>query len=80
MHPGPAVMLLYFIPGIAAGAGVLIICIVIFELLLNGTEMEEYTYLRVVLLASIAAYLFILFCFILIVATNTIERMMTLIN
>ena len=80
MHPGPLIMLLYFIPGIAAGAGVLIICIVIFELLLNGTEMEEYTYLRVVLLASIAAYLFILFCFILIVATNTIERMMTLIN
>ncbi len=79
-HPGFGVMILYFVPGIAAGAGVLILCIVIFDLLLNGTEMEEYSYLRVVLLASVSAYLFILFCFILIVATTTIERMIILIN
>ena len=75
MHPGPLIILLYFIPGIAAGAGVLKLCILIFDLLLNGTEMEEYSYLRVVLLASVSAYLFILFCFILIVAATTIERM-----
>lgn len=76
MNPGLLTMLLYIIPGIFAGAGVLILCLVIIDLLLNGTEMEDYSYLRVVLLASIAAYLFILFCFILIMATNTIERMM----
>ncbi len=76
MHnPGPGLMFLYLIPVIAVGAGLLRFCILILDLLLGGTEMEEYSYLRVILLASIAVYLTVLFFFILIVLSAFIESL-----
>ncbi|MBL8008358.1 MAG: hypothetical protein JNJ56_12575 [Ignavibacteria bacterium] len=63
-NPGALIMFLYFVTGIAAGGIVLKTFIIMFDLILNGIEMEEYSYLRVVLLVSIAFYLFILIIFI----------------
>lgn len=76
MHnPGQGFKFLFLIPGIAAGAGLLKLCILILDLLLGGTDMEEYSYLRVILLASIAVYLTVLFFFILIVLSAFIESL-----
>lgn len=72
-RPGIVVMLLYLIPGIAAGAFVLKLFIIMFERILNGTEMEEYSYLRVVLLLSIVFYLFILMIFIFTILFSFLE-------
>ena len=51
--------------GIAAGAGVIKFEIFIFDKLLNGVEIEKYSYLRMILLISIALFFLILFFYLL---------------
>lgn len=62
-NPGVLIMLLYLATGTAAGGIVLKTLIIVFDRILNGIEMEEYSYLRVLLFVSIAFYLFILIIF-----------------
>jgi hypothetical protein len=51
--------------GIAASAGVIKFEIFIFDKLLNGVEIEKYSYLRMILLISIALFFLILFFYLL---------------
>jgi len=74
-NPGSGLLLLYIIPGIAAGAALLKFCIFIIEFFLGRIEIEEYSYLRMVLLVTIAAYFIILFIYIIVILTSLIGRM-----
>ncbi len=58
--PGILIQILFVIPSLISGTGVFLICIFIIELFLGKIDVEEYSYLRLVLLFSIAAYLIIL--------------------
>lgn len=51
--------------GIAAGAGVMKFEIFIFDKLLNGVQIEKYSYIRMILLISIALFFLILFFYLL---------------
>lgn len=73
-NPGTDLLLLYIIPGIAAGAVLLKLCVFMIEFFLSGIEIEEYSYLRMVLLVTIAAYFIILFFYILVILSSLIER------
>ncbi len=73
-YPGFWLLILYIIPGLIAGAGLLKLCISIVELISRGIEIEEYSYIRLVLLASIAVYLFILIFYTLLAVFMAIER------
>lgn len=76
--PGAVLLLIYIIPGIILGAGLLKVSIVIMEFLLGGVEPEKYTYLRIVLLISIVLYFIILLLFIIIMLISFIDRKMIL--
>ncbi len=73
-NPGTELLLLFIIPGIAAGAVLLKFCIFMIEFFLGGIEIEDYSYLRMVLLVTIAAYFIILFIYILVILSSLIER------
>jgi hypothetical protein len=55
-----SVLLLLIIPGTITGAGILRICILLINMITKGTEVEKYSYLRLVLFVSVLAYMFIL--------------------
>jgi hypothetical protein len=68
------ILIIYIIFGTVAGAGVLKLCIRVVELILNGTEIEKYSYLRLVLLVSILAFLSILIIYSFSFISAIIER------
>lgn len=67
-------ILFYSAWGIIVGAGVLTICILFIDLVLNGIEIEEYSYVRLVLLVSVVVYLLILFLYILFAFSTILEK------
>jgi len=72
--PGKLILLLYFIPGIIFGALILKFCISLTEIVIRGIEIEEFSYLRLVLLLSVAFFLLInVFYFILSVSNNILR-------
>lgn len=73
-EPSVGIMLIFIIPGIIAGAGLLKLSIYMLELLVSGIQIEKYSYLRMVLLISIAAYFIIMIIFVLTTLTSIIER------
>ena len=73
-NPDTLLLLIYIIPGIIVGAGLLKVSIVIMEFLLGGVEPEKYTYLRIVLLISIVLYFIILLLFIITILISFIDR------
>ncbi len=73
-QPGIWMLLLYFIPGMIIGAGLLKLCIFIVELVSGGIIIEEYSYIRLVLLASVAVYLVILIFYTILAVFLAIER------
>lgn len=77
-NPDTILLLVYIIPGVIAGAGILKLCILIMEFLLGGVEPEKYTYLRIVLLISIVLYFIILLFFIITILISFIDRKMTI--
>lgn len=76
-NPDTGFLLLYIIPGIAAGAVLLKFCIFMIEFFLSGIEIEEYSYLRMVLLVTIAAYFIILFIYILVILASFLDKKLT---
>jgi len=56
-------ILLLLIPGILAGACLLKLCITFMDIMLTGIEVDNYTYVRLILLASVSLYLLILILF-----------------
>ena len=73
-EPSAGIMLIFLIPGIIAGAGLLKLSIYLLELLVSGIQIEKYSYLRMVLLISIAVYFIIMIIFIFTTLTSIIER------
>lgn len=73
-EPGKAVIFFYFIFGIVAGAFILKINVSLFNSLLNGVEIEKYSYLRIILLLSIASYFFIMFFYTVTFAFSVIKN------
>jgi|GEM_PF-2889587 len=72
--PDKLILLLYFIPGIIFGALILKFCISLTEIVIRGIEIEEFSYLRLVLLLSVAFFLLInVFYFILSVSNNILR-------
>ena len=72
--PGKLILLFYFIPGIIFGALILKFCISLTEIVIRGIEIEEFSYLRLVLLLSVAFFLLInVFYFILSVSNNILR-------
>lgn len=72
--PGVVTMLLYLIPGTLAGAGFLKLNTGVMDYFLGGVEIEKYSYLRMILLISIAVYFIVLFFFIITTLTYLIEE------
>ena len=73
-QPGFLIFLIYIIPGMIIGAGLVKLSIYIVELISRGIEIEEYSYLRLVLLSSIAVYLILLIFYTVLAVFLAIER------
>ncbi|MEO8665290.1 MAG: hypothetical protein ABI462_07325 [Ignavibacteria bacterium] len=73
-QPDIWILLIYIIPGMIVGSGLLKLCITIVELIIRGIQIEEYSYIRLVLLSSIGIYLFILIFYTLLAVLMAVER------
>ena len=62
-HPEVWILILYLLPAVISGAGILKLCILIIEQALGTVKIEKYSYLRLVLMLSILVYLLILIFF-----------------
>ncbi|MDQ3019128.1 MAG: hypothetical protein M3R36_00940 [Bacteroidota bacterium] len=67
------IQILYFISGLIAGAAILRMNIFIVELIIRRIEIEDYSYLRLLLLVSIGVYLLIFIFYSLLFVTITIK-------
>lgn len=65
------ILLLYFITGMIVAAVLLRICILFIELMLQNIEIEKYSYLRLLLLASVVMYFIISTIYLVIILWST---------
>jgi len=71
--PNALNVLILIIPGIISGACLLKLCLLLIDVLLTGTEVDNYSYVRLLLLASVSLYLLILILYSLFIIASFLE-------